>query len=128
MVTPAVSIWSQLINKFHNLYYLYPLFYQNSLLVKRQNDNILPGIGRGKLVPSSHKGSGFRYAVVRQFSNGDERIREDIPVPASFSYGRLYLQRESDRLLCVDFCNACFWDKVTFRKYWLYLSDLCTLI
>ena len=41
------------------------------------------GIGRGRLVPSSHKGSKFRYTVVRQFSRGDERIREDIPVPDS---------------------------------------------
>ena len=69
---------------------------QNSLLVKRQNDNwTIPyrGIVRGKLVPSSHKGSKFRYTIVRQFmmllifisqySRGDERIRENIPVPDS---------------------------------------------
>ena len=54
---------------------------QNSLLVKRQNDNTSPELGRGRLVPSSHKGSEFRYTVARQFSRGDERIREDIPVP-----------------------------------------------
>ena len=41
------------------------------------------GIGRGRLVPSSHKGSKFRYTIVRQFSREDERIREDIPVPDS---------------------------------------------
>ena len=41
------------------------------------------GIGRGRLVPSSHKGSKFRYTFVGQFSRGDERIREDIPVPDS---------------------------------------------
>ena len=41
------------------------------------------GIFRGRLVPSSHKGSKFRYTIVRQFSRGDERIREDIPVPDS---------------------------------------------
>ena len=41
------------------------------------------GIGRGRSVPSSHKGSKFRYTIVRQFSRGDERIREDIPVPDS---------------------------------------------
>ena len=50
--------------------------------MKRQNDNTSPGLGRGRLVPtcSSHneKGNEFRYAVVRQFSRGDERIREDI--------------------------------------------------
>ena len=46
--------------------------------MKRQNDNTSPGLGRGKLVPSSHKGSEFKYTVVRQFSRGDERIREVI--------------------------------------------------
>ena len=74
----------------------------NSLLVTRQKDNPSPririrmvywrnakmtiphqGLGRGRLVPSSHKGSKFRYSIVRQFGRGDERIREDIPVPDS---------------------------------------------
>ena len=41
------------------------------------------GLGRGRLVPSSHNGIEFRYTVVRQFSRGDERIREVIPVPES---------------------------------------------
>ena len=35
---------------------------QNSLLVKRQNDNTSPGLGRGR-VPRSHKRSEFRFAV-----------------------------------------------------------------
>ena len=56
---------------------------QNSYLVKRQIVNTSPGLGRGGLVPSSHKGSIFRYAIVRKFSSGDERTREDIPVPDS---------------------------------------------
>ena len=56
---------------------------KNSLLVLRQNDNTSPGLGRGRLVPSSHKGTKLRYAIVRQFSRGDERVREDIPVPDS---------------------------------------------
>ena len=47
----------------------------------RQNGNTSPGLDQGRLVPSSHKGSEFRYAVARQFSRGDERIREVIPVP-----------------------------------------------
>ena len=68
---------------------------QNSLLVKPQNDNTSPGLGRGRLVPRSHKGSKFRYAAVRKFSRGDERIREDIPSPDSlgkeaFSCRHLY--------------------------------------
>ena len=29
------------------------------------------GIGRGRLVPSSHKGSKFRYTIVRQSIRGD---------------------------------------------------------
>ena len=56
---------------------------QNSLLVKRQNDNTSPGLGRGRLVLSSHKGSKFRNAIVQNFSRGDKRVREDIPVPYS---------------------------------------------
>ena len=56
---------------------------QNSLLVKRQNDNTSPGLGRGRLVPSSHKESEFRYTVIRLFSRGGERIGEVIPVPDS---------------------------------------------
>ena len=61
---------------------------QNSLLVKRQNDNTSPGLGRGRLVPSSHKG---RDAYVRHFSRGDERIREDIPVPDSLGGKEAFL-------------------------------------
>ena len=29
-----------LVSKFHNVYFLHPSFYQNSLLMKRQNGNI----------------------------------------------------------------------------------------
>ena len=36
---------------------------QNSLQVKSQNDKTSPGLGRGRVVPSSHKGSEFRYIV-----------------------------------------------------------------
>ena len=41
--------------------HLNPLYYfacdqnQNSLLVKRENDNTSPGLGGGRLVPRSHK-------------------------------------------------------------------------
>ena len=34
-------------------------------MVKRQNDNTPPGLGRGRLVPSSHKRSEFKYVVIR---------------------------------------------------------------
>ena len=40
-------------------------------------------IGRGRLVPNSHMGSKFMYTIIRQFIRGDERMREDIPVPDS---------------------------------------------
>ena len=48
-----------LVSKFHDLYFLHPSFYQNSLLMKRQNGNISYGLGRGRLVPSSQKGMNF---------------------------------------------------------------------
>ena len=76
--------------------------------MKRQNDNTSLGLGTGRLVPSSHKGSEFRYAVLRQFSTGDERIGELIPVPDSlwkevfFYYTRLYLHNECDWPLSVE--------------------------
>ena len=78
----------------------------SSLLVKRQNDNTSPGLGRGRLVHSSHKGSKFR------FSRGDERIREDILVPDSLGKEAFLIDvftgrgRESEMPLSVDFCNA----------------------
>ena len=78
------------------------------------------GIGRGRLVPSSHKGSKFRYTIVRQFSRGDERIREDIPVPDSLgketflvgiftSSGNL-----KDQLVLIS-ATPVLWDKVICR-------------
>ena len=48
-----------LVSKFHDLYFLHPSFYQNSLLMKCQNGNILYGLGRGRLVTSSQKESEF---------------------------------------------------------------------
>ena len=48
-----------LVSKFHDLYFLPPSFYQNCLLVKRQNGNISLGLGRGRIVPTSQKGSEF---------------------------------------------------------------------
>ena len=54
--------------------------------MKCQNDNTSYGLGRGRLVSSSNKGSEFRYTVARQFSSGDERIGEVIQVPDSFFF------------------------------------------
>ena len=53
-----------LVSKFHDLYFLHPSLNQNSLLVKCQNVNVSLGLGRGRIVPSSQKGSEFLYAVV----------------------------------------------------------------
>ena len=50
----------------------------NSLLVKRQKDNSLPGA-----VTGGHKRSDFIHAIIRHFSRGNQRIREVIPVPKS---------------------------------------------
>ena len=46
---------------------------------KRIRIRIVSWLCRGRFVPSSHKGSEFRYAIVRQFSRGGV-----IPVPDSF--------------------------------------------
>ena len=61
-----------------------------SLSGQRKPD-LLSLSGRGRLVPSSHKGSEFRYTVVRQFSRGDERIKDGIPVPDSLGKEAFYL-------------------------------------
>ena len=78
VVLGAICLWGDL-SCFHVIYESE----SNTLLAKRQNVNTSPGLGRGRVVPSSNKGSEFRYAVVQQFSRGDERIREVIPVPDS---------------------------------------------
>ena len=82
----------------------------NSLLVKRQNDNTSPGLGQERLVPSSHKGSEFRYKVVRQFSGGDERIREVIPVPDSLGKDAF--------LICV------FTNRGNLKSHWMLISAM----
>ena len=51
----------------------------NSLPVKCQNDNPSPGA----VVPGSHKRSKLRHTIIRQFSRGNQRIREVIPIPDS---------------------------------------------
>ena len=51
--------------------------------MKRLNDNTSPGLGQGSVAPSFHKRSEFRYTVVRQFSRGNQEIREVIPDPDS---------------------------------------------
>ena len=61
----------------------------NGLLVTRQTDNTSPvgggggggGVGGvapgGKLVPGSHKRCELGHTVIRHFSRGDKRIREN---------------------------------------------------
>ena len=54
----------------------------NGLLVTRQTDNTSPVGGGGvapggKLVPGSHKRCELGHTVIRHFSRGDKRIREN---------------------------------------------------
>ena len=56
---------------------------QDSLLVKRRNDNHSPGPVIRELVPSSHQRSELRNTILCIFSGWDQRIGEDIPIPDS---------------------------------------------
>ena len=56
---------------------------QDSLLVKRRNDNHSPGPVIRELVPSSHQRSELRNTILCIFSGWDQRIGEGIPVPDS---------------------------------------------
>ena len=59
------------------------LLYQDSLLVKRRNDNHSPGPVIRELVPSSHQRSELSNTVLCIFSRWDQRIGEGIPIPGS---------------------------------------------
>ena len=56
---------------------------QDSLLVKRRNDNHSPGPMIRELVPSSHQRSELSNIVLCIFSRWDQRIGECIPIPDS---------------------------------------------
>ena len=56
---------------------------QDSLLVKRRNDNHSPGPVIRELVPSSHQRSEFSNTILCIFSGWDQRIGEGIPIPDS---------------------------------------------
>ena len=56
---------------------------QDSLLVKRRNDNHSPGPVIRELVPSSHQRSELRNTILCIFSGWDQRIGESIPIPDS---------------------------------------------
>ena len=56
---------------------------QDSLLVKRRNDNHSPGPVIRELVPSSHQRSELCNTVLCIFSGWDQRIGEGIPIPGS---------------------------------------------
>ena len=56
---------------------------QDSLLVKRRNDNHSPGPVIRELVPSSHQRSELSNTILCIFSGWDQRIGEGIPVPDS---------------------------------------------
>ena len=56
---------------------------QDSLLVKRRNDNHSPGPVIRELVPSSHHRSELSNIILCIFSGWDQRIGEGIPIPDS---------------------------------------------
>ena len=56
---------------------------QDSLLVKRRNDNHSPGPVIRELVPSSHQRSELSNTILCIFSGSDQRIGEGIPIPDS---------------------------------------------
>ena len=56
---------------------------QDSLLVKRRNDNHSPGPVIRELVPSSHQRSELSNTILCSFSGWDQRIGEGIPIPDS---------------------------------------------
>ena len=56
---------------------------QDSLLVKRRNDNHSPGPVIRELVPSSHQRSELSNTILCIFSGWDQRIGEGIPIPDS---------------------------------------------
>ena len=56
---------------------------QDSLLVKRRNDNHSPGPVIRELVPSSHQRSELSNTIFCIFSEWDQRIGEGIPIPDS---------------------------------------------
>ena len=56
---------------------------QDSLLVKRRNDNHSPGPVIRELVPSSHQRSELRNTILCIFSGCNQKIGEGIPIPDS---------------------------------------------
>ena len=56
---------------------------QDSLLVKRRNDNHSPGPVIRELVPSSHQRSELSNTILCIFSRWDQRVGEGIPIPDS---------------------------------------------
>ena len=56
---------------------------QDSLLVKRRNDNHSPGPVIRELVSSSHQRSELSNTILCIFSRWDQRIGEGIPIPDS---------------------------------------------
>ena len=56
---------------------------QDSLLVKRRNDNHSPGPVIRELIPSSHQRSELSNTILCIFSGWDQRIGEGIPIPDS---------------------------------------------
>ena len=56
-------------------------FIGNAYICDRSDKCFVP---RYTFAPDKPETTQFRYTIVQQFSRGDERIGEDIPVPDSF--------------------------------------------
>ena len=78
----VLTDWYETILLIHTLSYLLDQD-QDSLLVKRRNDNHSSGPVIRELVPSSHQRSELSNTILCIFSEWDQRIGEGIPIPDS---------------------------------------------
>ena len=99
---------------------------QDSLLVKRRNDNHSPGPVIRELVPSSHQRSELSNTILCIFSGWDQRIGEGIPIPDSLGEEATFINicigngsLKCHRVLIPT--TPSFGDKVNLLVHWLYL-------
>ena len=117
---------------------------QDSLLVKRRNDNHSPGPVIRELVPNSHQRSELRNTILCIFSGWDQRIGEGIPIPDSLGkettfinicigYGSLKCQRVlisttpsfEDKVICwyTGFTFKTLYSNISLLSFLLFLRD-----
>ena len=90
---------------------------QDSLLVKRRNDNLSPGPVIRELVPSSHQRSELSSTILCIFSRWDQRIGEGIPIPDNLGEEATFINIciSNGSLKChrvLISTTPSFWDKV----------------